>query len=262
MLHKMLIALVIAATASIGQLHAEQAQKPSIISQVEQQLAGNTSNAGSVPVLLVAPVNTTLASPMFGRIEKHKVSLGSSFKKGDLLLSFVCDDKDAQVEMGEAEFASAQTNYENKLKLQGLSQAGEIEVTLAATDASRAKAQLDLFKAQADQCDIKAPFNGRVAKVLVSPYQGVAQGEPVLEILSADGLKAVMNIPATWLHKIQLGNQVSLLIDETGMRYSGKLSAINSKVDSVSHTIEVEAKVSNPPSELLPGMSGTAQFGQ
>lgn len=244
--------------AVIGQSVSAETNTPSIISQIEKDLASPVKS-NQVPVLIVAPIETTLSSPMFGRVEKHKVSLGSSFKKGDLLISFQCDDRDAQVAMGEAEFAAAQVAYENKLKLQGLAQAGEIEVTLAATEASRTKAQFDFYVALANQCDVRAPFSGKVSDVMVSPYQGVAQGEPLLDLVSTNGLKAVMNIPAEWLKGVSIGDALSISIDETGEVYAGKLVAINSKVDSVSHTVEVEAEISKAPKNLLPGMSGLAQ---
>lgn len=259
MANKGLLTLAVALVVTSGQLFAAESEKPSIISQIEQQLAAPMSD-NQVPALLIAPVETTLASPMFGRVAKHNISLGSSFKKGDLLISFVCADRDAQVGMGEAEFAAAQVAYENKLKLQGLSQAGEIEVTLAATEASRTKAQLDYYEALADQCDVRAPFSGKVANVRVNPHQGVAQGEPLVDIISTNGLKAVMNIPASWLNGVKLKDEVKLSINETGQTYAAKLSAINSTVDSVSHTIEVEAEITKAPSNLLPGMSGSAQF--
>jgi RND family efflux transporter MFP subunit len=259
MARKALLSIGLALIALYGQLVAAESAKPTIITQIEQQLATPSSDF-QVPALLIAPIQTTLASPMFGRVANHNVSLGSAFKKGDLLVSFVCADRNAQVAMGEAEFAAAQVAYENKLKLQGLSQAGEIEVTLAATEASRTKAQLDYFEALADQCKVRAPFSGKVSRVQVKPYQGVTQGEPLLEIISTDGLKAVMNIPANWLNDVELGNEVSLYINETGNNYAAKLSAINSTVDSISHTIEVEAQIINSPSNLLPGMSGDAQF--
>jgi len=259
MASKTMLTAFVALAALHGQFAAAEAETPAIISQIEQQL-DSPASANLVPALLIAPIETTLASPMFGRVAKHNVSLGSSFKKGSLLVSFDCADRDAQVDMGEAEFAAAQIAYENKLKLQGLSQAGEIEVKLAATEASRTKAQLDYYEALADQCDVRAPFPGKVSSVRVKPHQGVTQGEALLDIVSTSGLKAVMNIPASWLNDIELGAEISISINETGSSYSAKLSAINSTVDSVSHTIEVEAELIDAPSSLLPGMSGNAQF--
>lgn len=257
---KMTSSALLLMAALMGQSVLAETSTPAIIAQVEQDLDSTAMSENLVPALLIAPIQTTLASPMFGRVSKHNASLGSSFKKGSLLISFECADRDAQVGMGEAEYASAQIAYENKLKLQGLSQAGEIEVQLAATEASRTKAQLDYFQALADQCDVRAPFSGKVSNVLVKPYQGVGQGEALLDIISTSGLKVVMNIPANWLNQVKVKDSVIISINETGESYKAILTAINSTVDSVSHTIEVEAEIIDAPTNLLPGMSGSAQF--
>jgi len=245
----------------VSALVSAETTKPDIINQVEQSLAAEQESVVSrVPVLVVAPIETTLVSPMFGRVNEHNLSLGSSFSKGDLLVSFICSDRRAQVELGGSELDAAQIRYENKLKLQGLSQAGEIEVTLAANEVSRAKAQSDYYKALLFQCSIVAPFDGRVSDVKVAPHQGVNQGEPIADIISTTGLKARMNIPATWLKQVSAGTPVILSIDDTGNSYSATVSAINSRVDSVSHTVEIEAEIIDPTPELLAGMSGTAEF--
>src|SRR5210317_1322700 len=101
MTHHTLLALPLAFAALIGQQTMAETSTPAIISQIEQQL--DVAQAERlVPALLIAPIETTLASPMFGRVATHNASLGSSFKKGSLLIAFDCADRDAQVGMGEA----------------------------------------------------------------------------------------------------------------------------------------------------------------
>ncbi|MEG3637913.1 efflux RND transporter periplasmic adaptor subunit [Magnetococcus sp. PR-3] len=219
-----------------------------------------TMQGQGIRVLLSAGVETTLVSALNGRVKKSPMTLGRAFKSGQILMTFVCAEQDAQVKMGEAEWAAAQIGHENKLKLQALSQAGHIEVALAANEVSRTEAQLALYKAQQRHCTIYAPFDGRVAKIVAKPFQGVSQGQPVLEILSAGPLKVRMNAPAKWLSWLKKGNTFNLEIDETGKRYQAKVQAMNSRVDSVSHTVELEASIVSHAPELLPGMSGIASF--
>ena len=218
------------------------------------------NNIPEVRVLLSAAVETTLVSPMAGRVRKSSLSMGGAFKKGQTLMTFVCDERNARADMGNAELSAAQINHENKLKLQGLSQAGEIEVALAANEVARTSAQFELFRAQQRKCTVLAPFKGRVAKIIVKPHQGVIEGEPILEILSAGPLKLKLNAPGRWLSWLKPGVVFILLIDETAKTYKARISAVNSRVDTVSHTIEVEATLGVQSSELLPGMSGAAHF--
>ncbi|NVK02371.1 MAG: HlyD family efflux transporter periplasmic adaptor subunit [Oceanospirillaceae bacterium] len=239
---------------------AAGSETPAIITQIEQ--GASATNDMELPILLVAPVETTLVSPMLGRVESMTLEMGQSFKKGDELISFVCDDRNAQYAIGRAELSAAQINHENKLKLQGLAQAGEIEVVLAANEVSRAQAQLAYHRALRDQCVIKAPFDGRLANISVKPFQGVSQGEPVLEIISSGSTNLRLNAPASWLQWINIGTAFEVWVEEVGGSYNAEISAINSRVDNVSRTIEVEATISGAGAELLPGMSGFARFNQ
>jgi multidrug efflux pump subunit AcrA (membrane-fusion protein) len=69
-----------------------------------------------------------------------------------------------------------------------------------------------------------------------------------------------LNVPSAWLRQLKVGTRFDVAIDETAKTYSAKVSAINARVDAVAQTIEIEALLDNRPKELLPGMSGTANF--
>ena len=73
-------------------------------------------------------------------------------------------------------------------------------------------------------------------------------------------LKLRLNAPSRWLGHLKTGLAFEVAIEETGKRYPAKVSAVNSRVDSVSQTVELEATLSGNFPELLPGMSGTAVF--
>ncbi|MNG10591.1 hypothetical protein D3C84_940700 [compost metagenome] len=51
-------------------------------------------------------------------------------------------------------------------------------------------------------------------------------------------------------------------IHETGKTYPAHVSGINSRVDAVAQTVELEARLDNKYPDLMAGMSGTAQFDQ
>ena len=222
-------------------------------------LAANALDT-SVRVLLVADQETTLASQLVGRVRAVNASLGSTFKKGDTLVSFDCDEQTARLRMAQADLSAARESHDAKLRLQGLQSAGEVEVSLAASAAEKAAAQVAEFRAQQQQCTVLAPFDGRVVKVQVKAYQGVNMGQPLLDIISNGPLKMRVNVPSKWLVwlKPQQGFKVDL--GETGKRYPAKVNAINAQVDAVSQTIELEGVIDGQAPELLAGMSGSAVF--
>lgn len=214
----------------------------------------------AIRVLLAPALETTLVSQFVGRVREVGVTLGGAFPRGKALVRFDCDEQSARLRMAEAEMASARETHEAKLRLQGLQQAGEVEVSLAASAAEKARAQVGLYRAQMSQCAIVAPFAGRAVKIAVKPHQGVSAGQALLEIVSDGPLKLRLNAPARWVGWLRVGTRFEVDIDETAKRYKAKVTAVNGRIDAVSQTIELEATIDEHAAELLPGMSGVARF--
>lgn len=127
---------------------------------------------------------------------------------------------------------------------------------MAASEANRARAELSLHRAQARKCKIHAPWAGRIAKVYAKNYMTVSPGEPLMDLVKSGPLKLKLNIPSTALAHIKQGSTFNVTIDETSKTYDAKVTAINSRVDSISQTVEIEARLLANHAELLAGMSG------
>ncbi len=214
----------------------------------------------SIRVLLTPERETTLSSPVAARIKQLNVSLGAAFSAGQMLASFDCDEPVARMDMAKAELGGAVETHEAKVRMQGLEQASDVEVALAASAVDKARAQEKLYQAQIKQCLVTAPWAGRVSKVHVRNYMGVTPGQPLVDLVKSGPLKLRLNMPSRVLASVKLGQMFDVSIDETGKAYQARISAINSRVDPVSQTIELEADMTKTYSDLLPGMSGTANL--
>jgi RND family efflux transporter MFP subunit len=215
----------------------------------------------AVRVLLVADRETTLSSPVTAKIKKLNATMGLSFGAGETLVSFECDEPVARLAMANAELAGAVEMHEAKIRMQGLEQASDVEVALAASAAAKARGQVELQQAQVAQCSIKAPWAGRVAKVHVRTHMSVTPGLPMLDIVKRGLLRLKLNIPSRLINKVKAGMEFEVTIDETGKTYQARIAAVNSRVDPVSQTIELEAVITKNYEALLPGMSGVASLG-
>ncbi|MNP54987.1 hypothetical protein D3C76_1495880 [compost metagenome] len=77
----------------------------------------------------------------------------------------------------------------------------------------------------------------------------------------SDGtLKVRLNVPSNLLKTLKPGLALQVSIHETGNTYPAHVSAINSRVDAVAQTVELEARLDAKYPELMAGMSGTARF--
>lgn len=218
------------------------------------------SKSEPVRVLVLPNGETTLASPVPGRINVLHVGLGLPFREGAVLVSLDCQEPQARLGMASADLASATDQYEAKLRMQGLEQASDVEVSLAASAVAKAKAQIDLYKFQISQCTIRAPWSGSTAKLHVRSHMTVTAGQPLLDLVRTGVLYLKLNVPSAWISSLKIGDEFQVAIDETAKTYPAKVRRINSRIDPVSQTVELEATMLKTYSELLPGMSGFAQF--
>jgi RND family efflux transporter MFP subunit len=213
-----------------------------------------------IRVLLKPDVESTLSSQIAGKITYIGVKESERFKDKQRLLEFNCDVQKAQLKKADAQLLSAEKKLEANLRLQEYKSVSQLEVEVAAAEVEKAKAERAVVWARLKMCVIDAPFNGRVVELMVNPHEGVMQGQELIKILDDSRLKLELFVPSHWLSWLRQGIGFSVRIDETGKTYPATVTALGAKVDPVSHSIEVTAKIEGRPDELLAGMSGTAQF--
>ena len=209
-----------------------------------------------VRLLVVAEQESTMSAPAAARVSSVDVRLGDAVAVDHLLVRFECAEAVARREVAVAEAQAARLQHEAKLRLQGLQSAAEIEVSLAAAAVDRAQAQVRMADAQIAQCSVRAPFEGRVARIHVKAGQSVTAGAPIIDVVGSGALKARVNAPSRWLAWLRQGERLEAIIEETGRRHAMRVARIAGRVDSVSQTIEIEATFDGGGGELLPGMSG------
>ncbi|MFC3684842.1 efflux RND transporter periplasmic adaptor subunit [Hydrogenophaga luteola] len=258
-------ALLLGAASLAASAQTAGAAKPPVAPAAPSKPAAAAAPAAapapaSVRVLVLPAGETVLASPVPGRIAQLHVGLGVPFKQGAVLVSMDCDEPRARLAMAKADQAAATEQYEAKLRMQGLEQASDVEVALAASAVAKSKAQVDLYNFQISQCTIRAPWDGRTAKLHVRSFMTVSAGQPLLDLVRSGLLLMKLNVPSSWISTLKMGHVFDVTIDETGQTYQAKVHRINGRVDPVSQTIELEATMTKSHPDLLPGMSGVATF--
>ncbi len=214
----------------------------------------------AIRVLLAVDLETTLSSQMSGTINALNVSLGQKVRKGAMLAQFNCVEGRAKAKVNDAELAMARQGLEAKRSLRSLDAVGDLEVNMAATEVQKAEGALALANAQISYCDVPAPFQGFVAKVYVKPFQTLAAGTPMFDLIGDGALKVRLNVPSSLLPKLRVGQALQVSVNETAKSYPARISAINARVDAVAQTVELEAKLNDKFPELSAGMTGTARI--
>jgi membrane fusion protein, multidrug efflux system len=245
---------VIAAWTCIAWAQTAPAAKPA------PGKASGAAEQATISALIVAGEESTLSSQMSGKIRQINVGLGESFKKGARLVEFDCSEQQAQLDSAEAEFRAARETHLARLRLHALGAAGELEVTVAAATADKARSQVTFRESQLAYCRVEAPFSGNVARLRVKQAESVPVGHQLVDIVNPASLKAQMFVPASWISRLRIGVPLTIHVAETGQTFPARISRMNSRVDGVSQQLEVEARIEKGHGRLLPGMVGTAVF--
>jgi len=81
----------------------------------------------------------------------------------------------------------------------------------------------------------------------------------VVTLQTIDPIFIDFNLPQQQISGVSVGQTVMVLSDAyLGQPFSGKVTAIDAKVDTATRNVEIEATITNPDKLLLPGMFGRA----
>ena len=199
---------------------------------------------------------TTLAAEIGAKINRISVREGSSFSAKQVLVSFDCSLQQAQLAKAKASLAAADKTYTANKRLLELNSIGQLEVDIAETETTKARAEINAVNTLLSKCTITAPFAGRVVAQKAQEQQYVQPGQGLLEILDDSVLELEFLVPSRWLVWLKNGYAFQVVIDETGKTYPAKVQRVGARVDPVSQSIKIVAAVDGRFPELISGMSG------
>lgn len=186
---------------------------------------------------------------------------GQRVKAGDLLVEITDDEEHALLQEAQTAAAEAERQYERvkSLAKTNLATASLLDERRQAFDAAQAK----LLAAQSRLRDrvIIAPFDGVVGLRNISAGTLVTPGTPITTLDDDSVMKLDMSIPALYLDAVRTGLTISARTREReGTDFTGRVTAIDSRIDPITRSITVRALIPNPERLLKPGMLMTVEL--
>ena len=210
---------------------------------------------------LVVPLNhARLSSRLQATIDKIGPENGEYFKEGDVLVQFDCTSFLAERERAKAEAEAAQASYSVKKELSASGNAGMLQAVLAEADLKKAHSAVEVADKQVSDCQIRAPYDGRIVSRIANAHETVGFRDPLLDIVADRALELRVFVPSKALRSIDKGSPVELTVDETGERLPARVIALGAQIDNVSQLIEIRAEFTGETGRLVPGMSGNVEF--
>jgi RND family efflux transporter MFP subunit len=117
-------------------------------------------------------------------------------------------------------------------------------------------------KIQLDDCTLRAPYDGVIAKRFVERKQNVRAKEPIVKFQDVDEIHIAVDVPesvmASEVRRADIVQLVAEFSGAPGLQFPVHITEVAQKADPVTQTFRVRVAMKVPPDvNLLPGMTAT-----
>ena len=227
---------------------------PTTVSSVtvkEEDWAPRLTAVGSVSAVQGAVVSAELA----GVVSEINFENGGEAKKGEALMKLDVSQEEALLRSAEAEAQLARTDLERSRDLAMKKVVSSAELDSAQSKFRRLNAVVDQMRSNIAKKSIIAPFDGQLGIRQVNVGQMINAGQQVVALTGLDSVYVDFALPEQYLSQLAKDLEVTVRADAFPNReFKGKLTAINSMVDSSTRNISLQATLENRDHALRPGM--------
>jgi membrane fusion protein (multidrug efflux system) len=214
-----------------------------------QQLENTVRSSGTA----LASESVDFAAEADGRIEKILFSEGGHVRKNDLLVKINDDDLQAQLKKIDIQIklAEEQENRQKQLFEKKLSSDEQFES--AKGQSSTLKADRENLLASIRRREIRAPFDGIIGLRYISEGSYVTQTTRIASMQKINPLKVDFSIPEKYANSVSAGDPVQFNSEELRIQFTGRLYAIEPKIDPATRSLQLRALCDNRTEKILPG---------
>ena len=196
-----------------------------------------------------------------GVVEEISFESGQDVEAGALLVSLALNDATSRLKQLEAAAELANTNYQRNLRQLREKIVSQASVDSDASSVKSAQADVEAQQALIAQKSVRAPFAGRLGIRQVDKGQYLNPGVAIVSLQAIDPMFVDFLLPQQALGQIAVDQPIAVKVDAfSDQTFTGKIVAINVRVDTATRNVQVRASLSNPGRKLLPGMYATVEI--
>lgn len=257
-----IVVLTVIIATAIG-LYRQQGQQqaagprgfpPAVVASTEVKQENWEPSLHSVGTL-VATNGIDVTSEVSGIVSEILFESGQPVAAGQVLIKLDDSVDVAALEALRAERNLAEVQFKRasnllKKRVTSKSEFDEAQARYEAASA-RVKQQEAIIKRKI----IRAPFTGLGGIRKVDLGQYLEAGEAIVSLQALDPVYVDYTLPERYLQQVKPAQTVNIKLDAVpGRVFSGKVSAVDSGIDTGTRTLKVRATLANPESLMRPGM--------
>ncbi len=212
------------------------------------------------PAIFDAEQKAVLSAERAGVLTSIKYDVGDSVQKGAVVASVDTGELALLKKRNEVTIQHLDTQVRDlsNLRKQGLATNEDLARAMMERDVSRT--DLDIVKRQIIKSSIRAPFQSVVVRRQAEAHEWVTAGQPVVEVVNLNHIRAVANIPAHMAAQLEKGQKHTFYINDLDAEVTGTVFAVAPEVDERSNTAQVIWSIEKGEQKLLPGMKGEVRL--
>jgi membrane fusion protein (multidrug efflux system) len=217
----------------------------------EEDWAPAMPSVGTISAVQGAIVATELG----GTVSQVGFPNGGEAKKGDVLLKLDTSSEEAQFNTAKADLELARSDLQRARDLATRKVISKAELDSAESKFRQKQGTVDNMQAMIEKKEVRAPFDGQLGIRLVNVGQMINAGQQVVSLQALDQLFVDFAVPQQNVPNLVQGLEARVRTDALGDRvFVGKVTAINSSVDTATRNVSVQVTLDNHDHALKPGM--------
>ncbi|MEJ2122350.1 MAG: efflux RND transporter periplasmic adaptor subunit [Alphaproteobacteria bacterium] len=224
-----------------------------VVASVELRTIGNRVAAVGTGRALRS---LTLTANVTGIIEEIRFTAGQAVKEGEPLVILQSEAERIAVRQAQVKVRDAEATMQRYQRLAAQNALAKVQLEQARTALATARTELEAKQYELKRRTIVAPFGGVMGITKLVKGDFLKEGTAIATIDDRSQLVVEFVISERVASQLKLGNPVRLVTPAlSGRVFQGKISALDTRVDTASRTLKVHALVPNPDGRLISGMT-------
>lgn len=216
----------------------------------------------SFPGQVRASKRVDLSFELPGVLVELPITEGTAVRKGQLLAKIDPRDHQNNLRSAKARFTEARQSFERAQKLLKEKVIPLATFETAQSSLDTAQAQVRILEKAVEDTELRAPFDGTVAKRFVQNYQRISMHEDILSLQNADSIEIAIQVPESLMasakSKPLQGKLEAVFEAIPGKAFPVRVSEFRVDANNETQTYEVVLTMPAPADyNILPGMSAT-----
>jgi membrane fusion protein (multidrug efflux system) len=197
----------------------------------------------------------TVSADLPGTVARIAFDSGKSVRAGDVLVELDTRQERAQLAAMEAQRDLAHINFGRMQQLVQQGVVAQTEYDNATAQQKATDAQVGEIRATIARKTILAPFSGILGIRQVNLGQYLAAGEAIVSLQSLDPIYVNFGVPQQSAGQVRVGGVLRVFSNDIGgIKFTGRVTALDSIVNEATRNVQVQATLANPGGKLQPGM--------